>query len=448
MLHFRKNMKEKKNIFKIFQKKLGPELKLNVSRNFSGVKETTCRVLESSTSHGIPNILRAERFSIKILWTLFTFVATALCAVLIIQSILNYLEFGVTTTIRIKNEISSTFPAITLCSLSLSLSDTQTSRKIINSTEQYFATVIKDEKRTEYSWNEFIYVCFFDSMPCVGASFVKYSHPSGSLCFTFNSGFDDKGKQIKPLKSVKTGRIKGLLMHLNTWLFKQMFTGAYVYIHDQKTSPLSVEPLDIVPGEETTISVYKTISYQQPRPFSECEYENGKVLLVESDLVKAFRTISYQYSQNLCLELCFHKIMLEKCNCYSNLFSMFTIGKPCQVIQDTMCCWKEFHKFSNSNSIAGNCRERCPLECKTIVYSKTISRKKYLDNNEKISVAIRFDGLGYTEIKESPIMNIVDLLSNIGGIGGLFLGISLLSFVEIFEIFMEIYYLFCQKEQN
>lgn len=440
-------MNAKKNIFKIFQKKLHPELQGSVSRNFSGVKETTCRVLESSTSHGIPNILRAERNSVKILWTLFTFVATALCAVLVIESILSYLEFGVTTTIRIKNEISSTFPAITLCSLS-SLPIMQTSRRTINSTEQYFTTIEGKQKEKLYSWDEFIYVCFFDSMPCTSSSFVKYSHPTGSVCFTFNSGIDDKGKQIKPLKSVKTGRVKGLLMHLNTWLFKQMFTGAYVYIHDQKTSPLSVEPLDIVPGEETTISIYKTISYQQPRPFSECEYENGKVLQVESDLVKAFSTISYQYSQNLCLELCFHKIMLEKCNCYSHLFSMFTLGKPCQEIKDTMCCWTEFHKFSNSNSIAGNCRERCPLECKTIVYSKTISRKKYLNNNEKISVAIRFDGLGYTEIKESPIMNLVDLMSNIGGIGGLFLGISLLSFVEIIEIFMEIYYLFNHKEQN
>ncbi|RNA24225.1 amiloride-sensitive sodium channel subunit beta, partial [Brachionus plicatilis] len=430
------NMLTKTSDLKNFQQ-AQPVLGVSIYKKYFRALSTTRKVLESSSSHGIPNILRAEKFSIKILWTIFTSIATALCGVLIIQSILNYLEFGVTTTIRIKNEISSIFPAITVCSLDPVLPLAKSFSNSANSTEQYLASLLVSQRKVDYSWNEFIYVCFFDAVPCANTSFKKFRDPSGSVCFTFNSGVDHSGKEVKALRSVKTGRIKGLSMHLNTWSFKQMFTGAYVYIHDQKTFPLSVEPVDIVPGEETTISIYKTISKQQPNPFSDCEYEQGKVLKTESDLVNAFNSTSYRYSQNLCLELCFHKIMLEQCECYSHLFSMFSEGRICREIDDVMCCWKEFHKFSNSNSISENCQQRCPLECETISYSKTVSRKKYLNNQELISLVIHFDGLGYTEIQESAIMNIVDLLSNIGGIAGLFLGTSLLSFVEILEIFLE-----------
>ena len=38
-------------------------------------------------------------------------------------------------------------------------------------------------------------------------------------------------------------------------------------------------------------------------------------------------------------------------------------------------------------------------------------------------------------------MNLIDLISGIGGILGLFLGVSFLSFIEIFELIFELVYL-------
>ena len=52
-----------------------------------------------------------------------------------------------------------------------------------------------------------------------------------------------------------------------------------------------------------------------------------------------------------------------------------------------------------------------------------------------LMVNVYYDELFYTEIEDEPKLEIETLLSLIGGYMALFLGMSLLSLVEIFEIF-------------
>jgi hypothetical protein len=56
-------------------------------------------------------------------------------------------------------------------------------------------------------------------------------------------------------------------------------------------------------------------------------------------------------------------------------------------------------------------------------------------------VNINFETLSYKYIGEKAVMSIVDLLAHIGGQMSLFLGISVLSFFEIFEILYEVIYI-------
>ena len=111
------------------------------------------------------------------------------------------------------------------------------------------------------------------------------------------------------------------------------------------------------------------------------------------------------------------------------------------------------------------CNKYCPLECYSISYELTSSfssyptrnyAKKSLLNNTIItskfqnetltydllkesvlSLNIYYDKLTYTGIKKDTKTELIDLISNIGGLLGLFLGISFLSFVEIIEIIIE-----------
>lgn len=54
-----------------------------------------------------------------------------------------------------------------------------------------------------------------------------------------------------------------------------------------------------------------------------------------------------------------------------------------------------------------------------------------------LALNIYYDELKYTLVEEIKKIETFDLISNLGGIMGLFLGVSFVTFFEIFEIFFE-----------
>ena len=61
---------------------------------------------------------------------------------------------------------------------------------------------------------------------------------------------------------------------------------------------------------------------------------------------------------------------------------------------------------------------------------------------------IYFENLVYTMIEESASQTIVSLISNIGGTLGLFMGISLLSLIELLEIITEVFLIYLSSESK
>lgn len=55
-----------------------------------------------------------------------------------------------------------------------------------------------------------------------------------------------------------------------------------------------------------------------------------------------------------------------------------------------------------------------------------------------IQISVFYSALGYEQYQEQAKMEVIDLVSNIGGTLGLFLGMSFLSFVEILDVFLQI----------
>lgn len=75
--------------------------------------------------------------------------------------------------------------------------------------------------------------------------------------------------------------------------------------------------------------------------------------------------------------------------------------------------------------------------------NKYIRRNITLDelSNHVLAVDVFYSHLGYSETSEIAKTTVVNLFCNIGGLTGLFLGMSLLSFIEIIELFCEIIYI-------
>lgn len=113
------------------------------------------------------------------------------------------------------------------------------------------------------------------------------------------------------------------------------------------------------------------------------------------------------------------------------------------------------------------CGNECPLECQRVIYNQYTSfahypseiyanslmanpriQSFYAQNLSRLThdslkqnmlqMFVYYGDLGYEEYNEVETMTWVDLISNIGGTLGLFLGMSFLSFVELLDVILQI----------
>jgi hypothetical protein len=74
-------------------------------------------VLESSTAHGFPNIVRNESKLLKIMWIVFLLASMGSCIYFVILSLKNYFQYEVVTKTRVINDVPSPFPTVTVCNI-------------------------------------------------------------------------------------------------------------------------------------------------------------------------------------------------------------------------------------------------------------------------------------------------------------------------------------------
>jgi hypothetical protein len=77
------------------------------------VIEKSIEIGLSSTSHGIPNIIKSDRTCLKIMWLIFFLLSSSVGIYLVIESFINYFSFDVVTSIKVFKETPTEFPAIT-----------------------------------------------------------------------------------------------------------------------------------------------------------------------------------------------------------------------------------------------------------------------------------------------------------------------------------------------
>lgn len=176
------------------------------------------------------------------------------------------------------------------------------------------------------------------------------------------------------------------------------------------------------------------------------------------------KRIGMRYTRRDCVKLCEQKLIIEHNKCYSLDYPKIFDFPPCP----------------NPVELSFNmtdCVDQCPHECSSTTYDLSISYgefpsriymenlmrrdqtglyrwafQAYQDGNSSgyqidslvlaraslVKIFIYFEDIKYTRISEAPTITFVDLIANIGGTLGLFIGISLLSFVELIELIFDI----------
>lgn len=233
-------------------------------------------------------------------------------------------------------------------------------------------------------------------------------------------------------------------------MYQERYKGILIMIGDQWTFPIE-EAGVLNPVQHMQIKLSKTVIESIEAPYGNCV----NLANINTTLSREMNQQGYGYSRENCLVFCKQQQVIERLGCYDMRFPEIFDAKPC----DTKLLFQEIKtiKFDYLK-----CYNDCPFECQSIAYDMSISYADYPTYNfylnetksrtefyQKIfnetnityamfdrlsSVNIFFDQLKHTRISAKPAYLIIDIVAYMGGTLGLFIGISVLSFVEILEL--------------
>ena len=472
--------------------------------------KSTKETLEGSSIHAIPNIVRNEHYLIKIVWFICFLISSGWCTYFIQQSVADYLNYDVVTKIDIKYETKLKFPIVSICNLNLFNTDYVNGylTSLLDEKENFDMNTFKSvkalasdhENRTLFGkkLNEFLVNCYIKvNQNCNNESlFEHYYDVNYGNCYRYNSGRNRDGNTLNIEYIYQNGVQTALELELligKSSINNNMFSienGFMIFISDEPVDSTSHQGIKISPGFSYSIIIDKYNIQNEPKPYTNCI---GDLTSIDSYQSESYKK-TYRFGSNKtyhytdCLQICFQKLLAEKCKCQTRFYSMVFDENmiKCESMNSTLdystCVSNRSLEFAQDSSIIDLCD--CPLECKSSGYGYTISFAEFpthkyytyasqsnilsplisplipmayyygsdeiLFNEISRSVArvvIFYDELKETRIEQNAKTKLPDLVSNIGGTLGLYIGLSFLSLVEIFEILLQILIISFQKKK-
>jgi hypothetical protein len=302
----------------------------------------TKEILYNSLAQAVIAIILTPHFLIKLLLTVCVLSSTSLASYLVIQSIMEYFTYGVTTTSRTIFETPTLFPKVTFCNVNkyttqYAFTYLQTKSHIMKDDYEYN---ISDEqkKKLGHDLKDILIECKFNGNLCNPNDFSWSFDPKYYNCYTFNSGYDSSNGTITSLKqSTISGSDFGpqLTLYVNildkfsihNW-FKEI--GAVIRIGNSsyKTYYSNGDGILLSPGLKTNIVVEREFKSILPKPYSNCEIDSN-YLLPQSNLefYNLIDQSGYEYTRQLCFIQCYKNFIIKKYNCsHPSLLSLFNVS--------------------------------------------------------------------------------------------------------------------------
>ncbi|CAF3660232.1 unnamed protein product [Rotaria sordida] len=365
---------------------------------------------------------------------------------------------------------------------SLNLTNTTDTTQFTYTQSLYVADFINYKLNHEDSLKEFFYPletmmisCEYNGITCSVANFTWFLTPSYGTCYTFNA----------KLKNAVNGGIRYNADNGRMGIFKlQLYahrhqyvpylsnaTGMVALVHDNAQVPdVEMSVLYLSPGRHHRLSFAKKINTFLSAPYTTC---NDKVTLGLQAMFDEYHGPDYGYSRNQCFFACIQAYTYQTCECGNPFLwairSVALLGAD-KTTNISFCnitnpCYNEARtNFMNIKSIwSTNCPD-CMPECSYtdfIIESTSLlappeflldSIKKFVESSN-ISVSANWSTSMASEIQsnyvalevvpgttrtnvytEQATISPVDVLSNVGGQTGLWIGISFLSLMEIAEM--------------
>jgi hypothetical protein len=420
----------------------------SISIHTQTIKKTTAKklnkeiknILKYSTLAYLLTPFRSKRNLIKLTWTLFLMIILIGSTFYIILSILDFLSYDTITTIKTINEDQSQFPTISFC----------------------------NKNNSDFKFDVLKLGFNSDDIDDWKMHFETYNDTSFGKCYRFNSG-KNMTNQLIPLKySQSPGIDDGFTFSI---YFKPSsdFDTIRIFIHNYTLVPSTIAKhgYTITSGGYNYYIVERIIDKKLKYPYNNC-LNNISEFQYNKTIIKYIQEqLNSEYSQIECFRMCKNLIFIEsnsQCNCSLNNIGN-DIKNDCQIINNTeqaksLTCIK----YYLSNFItAEKCSQYCPLECDSYSFQVTPFMRPILDTGnisldspfpypnfrtyENVSktffsIKVYYENLKYTLITQQPKTELFALISEIGGILGVFLGFSIISVIELFELFYELFHIY------
>ncbi|XP_071093526.1 epithelial sodium channel subunit beta-like [Haliotis cracherodii] len=449
---------------------------------------------DNTSAHGVRKLHGRGHWLFKVVWLLLLLSATGLILMQVWQLIIQYQRRPVTTKTTI-NTRSLQFPSVTLCNLNpfkysnirsneFAMAALRSLSRTLNvSLEQFGNTSQPDPEndgggevyvddvvtsRSTYSVSQFltqapeefrmdtllsladktdiralaqpvselIVSCTFAGSDCHHSEFSWIYDLDYMTCYQF-----PRKNSTRSFDVYNAGQLFGLSLILNVDQkeyipFVTPSAGIRVAIHEFDSPPnLMQKGLTAPPGFETSIGIRPVVRIHQPAPYGNCETDNPY-----GDI---------QTCQRSCLE----DLIENECECSRRIDNPNNTTYTCSGGQ-TDCIKEVIKKRQEGNLTCGTCQ----ISCREHDYMRRLSMTTWPSdhhdmalkavinaNNEKslgdidtrknlVSLNVFFSELTEEIVQEVPAYMWENLLSDIGGQLGLWLGISVLSLCEAIEL--------------
>jgi hypothetical protein len=458
------------------------------SEKLVDLKKTCEKLCVTSSAQGLPKIFQYENTYARSFWLLVFLAFSFATFWLFVRGILDYLEYDVVSKIRVHNEASLEYPIMTFCgsfpfpanksqevfsdfeqqplhkAIETFLNDSIeaiSDKKYLNRSFTYldylnfgmqkaFYMSEKSKRELGYDLKEILQFCQFNGALCGISDFAWFFSYQHGNCFQFKP-------KLGEVKRKLSGSMYGFTLAFKNIRNFNKFSinhGIKVFIHNSSYVSSSAQQTLVETGKTTNIELKKSFTYRQPSPYSRCE----ELIDSKSDLDE----LKGQYRQSDCVGLCLQRNFIQACHCFHIFFAELSNASahPCYENKETLCVSNLIS--SSLSKLTEKCFSQCPLECDFVQYELRSSSFTYptrenfnfiqndlLSNedenstweeyiNSHLTLNIFFPSQEYTEIRETPKMLVLDLISNLGGVLGIFLGFSIFTMIEIVEVFIQI----------
>ncbi|XP_006632023.1 amiloride-sensitive sodium channel subunit gamma-like [Lepisosteus oculatus] len=456
--------------------------------------QSICReTLIHTSAHGVSSILRSRSNHQKNCWIIFVVVVVG-CMLWQCSELINtFFHYPSQEKVTLVNSARLKFPAVTFCNLnqvrkSLMLSkfsflkgglyflntdyanSSQNQKAYIEDSNQlgFLLSKLNPDQQAEagHQLEDMLISCHFHGEKCDKSFFNAFFNHKFGNCYTFNSltKMENRGRLMRRdvLNATKAGFSYGLTMELSIEQdeYIEQFSqaaGIRLIIHDQKDMPFPEDDgVNIPPGQESDIAIVKVHVHRLRAPYSSTCTTGDGIHNYYRDVYKV------GYSREACKKTCGQMYIIKNCGCGMWEFPVPKDVKVpfCNITNKNInkCVQLYEDKFAHDEL---ECN--CPLQCEEEIFELTLSSSQwpsavYMNEfarklrqsggklakvadkvrDNLVKVIINYQQLNYELIEEIPSFQVIDLVSSIGGLVGLWIGVSICTVAEFVELFLKV----------